>query len=817
MSRAKVMFCMWACVVSLCAGAAVGGAAPQETGRPLEAARLLALVAGSALPENIQALIEVRGLAFQPSEEFEKLLKQAGANAGVMKALKKAKVSAGGDATGETQVWAHLSLAGKLIREKKYGEGESELTAGLKAGADKLEAGFVMGEALRQQEEWEKAAAVYMEIVKEDKDFPEVQTKLSLVLYKAGDPEESLRAAKAALEATPNNAEAHKNAGLALEAMRKYDAAEKEYQEALRLKTDYQLVHFDLGLLFYYQNNFDESIAEYKKALALDPNDAGARLNLGLAYNEKNEPDNAIRELREAKKLDPKNFQIRQNLGSILIHVGRNADAVAELRELEVMAPESAVCHLCLAGALNSTGDAAGAKKELQIAMRLDPENALSHRLLGGIYEAEGKNELALKEYRESEELDPDLVDTRIYAARVLVTMKQAAQALEELKPAINLQPGNSQVHEQYGKVLEALGKLEEAKSEYRESLLLDKENTYALLDLAQLEEKQGDWPSAMENYHAAAKKVQAAIMNAGGPEVVVDAPGAYQAAQMRLKQHLSELRAAGKGQEAADLEARVESKQAGKGISGKLDAAMEAGSEDYKEQRFAEAERNYQEAVRLGEQLRPHEGRLVLALGYLGSLYTLRKDYPDAQAAYERSLKTAEEVYGPGTPQVGQVLQALTRLNLEQGDPARAEGYAQQNLTIAEKNGGTSSLSYSIGLMTLGYVYYTQKQYAKAEPYMARAVEIHEQLSGPQAMIVVSSKQMLCTIYDGLGQAAKAATCASELMPVMEKAYGTNSKALAPLLTLQAKALRALGRAGEAEEAERRMESLTQATVTPN
>ena len=109
-----------------------------------------------------------------------------------MKALQKAKVSAGSDAKGETRVWAHLSLAGKLIKEKKYVDAEMELNAALQACADKLEAGFVMGEALRQHEEWEKAAAVSMEIVKEDKDFPEGQTKLSFVFYRMDNAEESL-------------------------------------------------------------------------------------------------------------------------------------------------------------------------------------------------------------------------------------------------------------------------------------------------------------------------------------------------------------------------------------------------------------------------------------------------------------------------------------------------------------------------------------------------------------------------------------------------------------------------------------------------
>ena len=810
---------IWAGGFSLCTAGAVSAPIPQAAREPLGATTLLALVAGNALPENVVAAIETDGLSFKPTEEYRSQLREAGATAEILKALDKVPAGSkdAADQSRDGQTWSHLSLAGKLIREKKYEEAEGELNEAVQTSGAKLDAGFVMAEALRLQEQWGRSVAVYAEILKEDPNYPEAQTKLSFVLYRAGEAEESLRAAKAALAITPANAEAHKNAGLALEAMRKFDAATEEFREALRIKPNYESVHYDLGILLYDKNQYDGAITEYKKALALDPNDISARMNLALAYREKNEGDSAIKELREAKKLAPKNLEVRQNLGSLLVHQELNADAVAELRELEALAPESAVCHLCLATALYRTNDYEGAKKELEIAIRLDPTDPTGYRGLGDIYEAQAKHELALKQYRMAQKIDPNSVEVRLVVARVLLETKQAALAVEELKAAKDLEPGNTQVHEEYGTALEALGKLGQAKSEYEEAIMLDGENAFALVDLAKLLEKQGDWAGAIQNYRTAANQVQTQMITSRGPRVFVDAPGEYRDAQARLKQHLSDLRAARKSEEASALEARIESMNASQGISGELDAAMEAGLEALKGKRFDEAERNYKEAVKLAEQLKPHEGRLVLSLGYLGSVYANRKDYADAQASYERSLKFAEEVYGAGAPQVGLVLEALARLNLEQGDPKRAVDYAQQELTIAEKNAGTNSLSYSFALMTLGYVYYTQKQYEYAAPYLDKAVKIHEQLSGPQAMIVVSSKQMLCQTYDGMGQPAKAEACSRELLPLVEKAFGANSTALAPLLKLDAKALRELGRGGEADEVERRMQSLQQAAVTPN
>jgi tetratricopeptide (TPR) repeat protein len=790
-----------------------------STKSPLSSSTLLALLAGNALPEAATSAIETRGLAFKPTDDYRAQLSLAGATPEVLQALSKAQVypvTQPQNARPPTPIWQHLALAGKLIREKKYSDAEREVNAAMVAGADRLDAGFVMGEALRRQEQWIRAEAVYHEILRVDEDFPQAYTKLSFIVHSTGDNEESLRIAKVALAAVPNDAEAHKNAGLALENMRKFDAAAEEYRQALQIKPDYALVHFDLGVLLYNKGDFEGSISEYKKSLALNARDLEARIDLGLAYSQVNDGDNAIRVLREAKKLAPRDFSVRQNLGSVLVQQRLYADAVVELRELEAMAPESVVCHLCLATALYNMQDYESARKECQIAIRLDPSDPVAYRELGRVYEAQQKFELALKQYRQAQSMDADSAETRLCIARVLLQSKQAGQALQDLKLAKDTDPGNPQIHEQLGKALEAMGDLEQAKTEYKEALLLDGESAFVLLDLAELLEKQGDWPGAIEYYRAASKKVESSLMTTRGPQVV-DAPGVYQGAFRRFNDHLSQLRAAGKSAEAAQLAAQVQGLRTSQGLSGQLDAAMEAASDAFRNRRLDDAERSYQDAVKLGEQLQPHEGRLIMSLGFLGSLYYNRKDLADAQDTFERQLKVAEEVYGPASPQLSPTLEMLSRLSLERGDTASAESFAQQDLTLSEKNAATDNLSYSMSLMTIGYVYYTEKNYEKAEPYIEKAVKIHGQLSGPQAMILVSSQGVLCMIYDALGQPANAEPCDSQLLKLVEQYYGANSPALAPILASESKALRDLGRSVEADSVDRRMQSLQQAAVDPN
>jgi tetratricopeptide (TPR) repeat protein len=816
-------FWRWALVALLGVAAAAfafthATSAPKR--EPLTNARLLALVAGNALPEDILSSLKNSGLTFTPTPEYLQQLKNAGASADLLKAINKAAVHPSFPAEDKlgAEWWPHIAEAGKQIRAKSYTQAENEVNAALQAGAQKLDAGFVMGEALRQQEKWPMALKVYQEIVENDPDFAEAQIKLSFVLHREGDQDEALDAAQAALRLNPNSAEAHKNAGLALQDMRRYDSAEKEYRQALNIKPDYSIVHYDLGLLLYYKGDFPRSIEEYKIALALDPNSIDARVNLGLSYAQINDAGNAIRLLREAKQMDPKSFPARSNLAWTFMHFDMTADGVAELRELEAIAPESVVCHVCLGNGLDRMRDFDGAEKEFQISIKLDPTNGEAYQNLARAYEDQGKYDLALEGYDQAERVSPESVDARVGKGRVLLEKKQPKLALKELEEAKDLAPGNAVVLEQYGRTLEAVGDLAQAQAEYKEALELDPQNVWALLDLAEILEKQGDWARAIENYRAASKIVQESVLTMRGEsKTVVDAPGAYQAAQLRLNQHLADLRATGKSAEADKLVASIDAAQAAQGTSGSLDADMEAGTAAFKEHRFDDAERNYVEAVKLAGEIKPRDARLVLALGALGSLQYMRKDIASAHSTFAHQLNIATEMYGADSPQLTHTLDSLARICAEQGDTAKAEKFAKDELSINEKSYGTNSIGYSIALMTMAHVFETEKQYAKAIPYAEQAVKLHESLAGPKSIPLLSSKKLLCSLYDSLDQPATIESCDRELLPIMEALYGTNNAALAPVLASQAKALRGLGRTNEATKVEDRLKSLQQSVAAVN
>jgi len=116
-------------------GCASCGVGAQETHEPLRQTRLLALVAGAALPENIVAAIRERGVSFASDADFRAELGAVGADSRILAALDSAKVIApeGAKQAPNKEEWEHIVNAAEAIQTKKFPEGAAELTAVLKA------------------------------------------------------------------------------------------------------------------------------------------------------------------------------------------------------------------------------------------------------------------------------------------------------------------------------------------------------------------------------------------------------------------------------------------------------------------------------------------------------------------------------------------------------------------------------------------------------------------------------------------------------------------------------------------------------------
>ncbi len=795
-------------------------AASQTAPKPLTASELLALTAGGVLPANVVHDIDTHGLSFHPDEDYRGYLKTAGTDATILAELDKAKIDA--SASGQKpdqELLQHLSKAAAYMNDKRYEAAIKELTTALDIGFAGPESGFVMGELLRRQENWAQSAAVYTEVLRKDPDFPDAHTKLSYLYYRLGDSDLAIHEAKAGLEQNPQDAEAHKNAGLALDIARKFDAAAGEFKEALRIKPDYAAVHFDLGIHFQNMQDYANAIVEYKKAIALDPNNPDPHYNLGNAYKSTGDVDSAIREFREAKRLDPNDPEVRENLASALMK--RNVDgAIAELRELETMFPNFEVCHLCLGRGLLWKGDAQGAEAEFLKAAAIDPADPTPHRDLAAMREKAKNYDAALQELRIAEKLGEDEPGTHKDLGRVMLEKKDVSEAIGELKQAEALAPADWEVHDLYAQALEADGELDPAIAEYRQAVSLDPTQFQAISALGGALEKKGDWVAALQqDRHAALIEAGANTHHPSGESFFfsTESQKQYKAAQVRFEEHLRAMKAAGKSAEAAELQERMQAMDAAPEISEKMQLLLRTGDQAAAEKRYDDARKSYKEAVSLAQQLPPGNQDLVVALDHLGDTDAMLQDYANSEASYRQELTVLQTAFGPRAPRTTDALFKLGGLAGWRKDFVSAEKYFSQALDIDESTFGENSQATAESLRQMAGVFMIQNEFDKAEPYLLRAVKADEVIYGPDDAQLLIPLWGLCSLYDQWNKPDKSQPCWHRATGLMEKDQGENSPQMVPSLTNEAKALRLLGRNDEAAPLEERIESIQKLAAKTN
>src|SRR5438552_3118798 len=181
--------------------------------------------------------------------------------------------------------------------------------------------------------------------------------------YSSSRPADVLPKAKLhayrALEFAGDLAEPH--ASLGLIGIYDYDwaTAEREFKQAMELRSGYATAHHWYAILLVTLGRFAEARAEAERALELDPASVIVNNMLGVVSFESRDYEKAIAAFRKMLELNPGLAAAREVLACAYASMGRKADALAELDPVTASAAE----HVGMrAWILAVAGDAAGAR-----------------------------------------------------------------------------------------------------------------------------------------------------------------------------------------------------------------------------------------------------------------------------------------------------------------------------------------------------------------------------------------------------------------------------------------------------------------------
>lgn len=400
--------------------------------RPLGPREIVELLKGGVPTPRVVVLVGQLGVDFRLTASLEKELREAGADADLMAAVRK-----------ETrkrlpeEAERHLRLGGQHVGSGEYANAIGEFDQATKlaprwpaAYLGRARAYLALQNYTMALEDLRRALELSprpsdQEKIKEEMGRLEATLKrqrsgfLARHLEQAGKMElaqdwASLeREAQAALKLDSNNAEAHAWLAVALVRNGRPEDALRESDAALRLGPDEPLAHWTKGLILTYTGgDKEEARREFQRTVDLDPQSPRGYAYLAMEMRAQSDLEGAIQTLRHAMELIPvrtePHTQLRYLLANFLYEKHDWDGALSELRHLTEWDPRNPGNYVQICAALRNKGDLDPALAACEQALKLDSNSATAFHLQALLLEKKGDLKGAVSSLRQAAALNPN-------------------------------------------------------------------------------------------------------------------------------------------------------------------------------------------------------------------------------------------------------------------------------------------------------------------------------------------------------------------------------------------------------------------------
>jgi Tfp pilus assembly protein PilF len=208
------------------------------------------------------------------------------------------------------------------------------------------------------------------------------------------------------LSASPNAYPIHNNLGAVYWRSGDVKAAEREWNEALRLNRQNAIVLNNLGLLCAKEKRYDDAVSYFRRAMRLKPNYTDPHLNLGSVYAETGQGEAAKLQLRAAVALSPLSTRARNELGRLYFDAGRLTEAEEQFHR-SVESEPNVVAYDGLGDIYTRRGEREKGEEAFRRAVSLERFDSHGHFGLAALYADSGQNASAMREYQQGLKTDP--------------------------------------------------------------------------------------------------------------------------------------------------------------------------------------------------------------------------------------------------------------------------------------------------------------------------------------------------------------------------------------------------------------------------
>jgi len=168
---------------------------------------------------------------------------------------------------------------------------------------------------------------------------------LGRLAYDGHDYPGAIKHFQHAIELSPRMARAYDNLGLCYYYQNENDLAIENYEKAIALNKGAPFPspwpYLNLAITLQFLNKYDEAERDLREALRIDPEFKQAHLQLGIAMEQEGRLQEAITELREAARIDANYPEPHMAMARILHKLGQEDAARAEVQVYLKLHPPS--------------------------------------------------------------------------------------------------------------------------------------------------------------------------------------------------------------------------------------------------------------------------------------------------------------------------------------------------------------------------------------------------------------------------------------------------------------------------------------------
>jgi len=306
-----------------------------------------------------------------------------------------------GDPKDKIALYNLLKLAGSESVAGRIDEAIAKVQRVLAADAEVVEAYIILGNLHTKAKRSDLAIAAYQKALSLDDRNENAAFALALAYKQAGQLDAARAGFERVLAMNARSTKAEWQLADLAARRRDFAHAEQLLTSALTRNVDRPVFLLKLAEAQIELSKIDEAEKHLREALRLKPDLTMAHYDLGVLLEKRNQNAQAVEEYRAELSANPAVYQAHFNLAKLLSRAGQTGEAVDHFRAAVEANPSFASGYLYLAKGLLDAGDLKAAEAAALKGLAADPDpemRPLGHYVLADVYTRTGREREAAKQ-----------------------------------------------------------------------------------------------------------------------------------------------------------------------------------------------------------------------------------------------------------------------------------------------------------------------------------------------------------------------------------------------------------------------------------